>query len=93
MKTTGINELRTLVGQAVPDAAAAQKLTEAIVRATELAEEESKPVTRDHLDKRLSELESSLKGWVFTIALAINGLFAGVIIGAVYAMIQTLKHP
>jgi hypothetical protein len=52
MKTTGINELRTMVEQAVTDATDAQKLTEAIVRATELAEEESKPVTKDHFDAR-----------------------------------------
>lgn len=83
MKTTGINELRTLVGQAVPDAAAAQKLTEAIVRATELAEEEAKPVTRDHLDKRLAELESGLHKWIVGTGGAILIGIAGIAIAAV----------
>jgi hypothetical protein len=35
MKTAGINELRAMVAEALPNSAAAQKLTDAIVRATE----------------------------------------------------------
>jgi polyhydroxyalkanoate synthesis regulator phasin len=60
MKTSGINELRALVAEALTQEDAA-KLTEAIVRATELAEEEAKPVTRDYLDARLSATESALR--------------------------------
>ena len=83
MKTTGINELRTLVGQAVPDAAAAQKLTEAIVRATELAEEEAKPVTKDHLDKRIAELESTTIKWVVGTGVVVILSIVGTAIAAV----------
>jgi hypothetical protein len=63
--------------------------------ATELlkALEEGEIVTRPALKSELKDLEVSLLRWMFIIALAVNGLFAGVIVGAVYAMIQTLKHP
>jgi uncharacterized small protein (DUF1192 family) len=60
MKTTGINEIRAMVAEALPNAAAAQKLTDAIVRATELAEDETRLVSRDYLDARLSDLRKEL---------------------------------
>jgi hypothetical protein len=60
MKTTGINEIRAMVAEALPNAAAAQKLTDAIVRATELAEDETRPVSRDYLDARLSDLRKDM---------------------------------
>jgi hypothetical protein len=61
VKTAGINEIRSMVAEALPNSAAAQKLTDAIVRATELAEDELRPVTRDYLDARLSATESALR--------------------------------
>src|SRR3954453_5370513 len=61
MKTAGINELRALVAEALPNSAAAQKLTDAIVRATELAEDEMHPVTRDYLDARLAQTTGELR--------------------------------
>ena len=61
MKTTGVNEVRALVAEAIPNATAAQKLTDAIVRATELVEDETYPVTRDYLDARLTALASDLR--------------------------------
>ena len=60
MKTAGINEIRSMVAEALPNAAAAQKLTDAIVRATELAEDEMRPVGRDYLDARLADLLKEL---------------------------------
>jgi hypothetical protein len=63
--------------------------------ATELLKslEDAEIVTKPVLQAELRSLEVSLTRWIFIIALAVNGLFSGVIIGAVYAMIQTLKHP
>jgi hypothetical protein len=61
MKTVGINEIRSMVAEALPNAAAAQKLTDAIVRATELSEDETRPVSRDYLDARLVELRADLR--------------------------------
>jgi hypothetical protein len=60
MKTAGINEIRSIVAEALPNAAAVQKLTDAIVRATELAEDEMRPVGRDYLDARLSDMLKEL---------------------------------
>jgi hypothetical protein len=60
MKTAGINEIRSMVAEALPNAAAVQKLTDAIVRATELAEDEMRPVGRDYLDARLTEMLKEL---------------------------------
>jgi hypothetical protein len=60
MKTAGINEIRSIVAEALPNAAAVQKLTDAIVRATELAEDEMRPVGRDYLDARLTEMLKEL---------------------------------
>lgn len=66
MKTPAVSELRALVAEAFPnaDSASAQKLTEAIVRATELAAEEAQPVTRDHLDDKLGKLSNELRAWM-----------------------------
>ena len=60
MKTAGINEIRSIVAEALPNAAAVQKLTDAIVRATELAEDEMRPVGRDYLDARLTNMLKEL---------------------------------
>ncbi|HEY0790645.1 MAG TPA: hypothetical protein VGD78_06230 [Chthoniobacterales bacterium] len=61
MKTAGINALRAMVAEALTKEDG-EKLAEAMVRATELAEDEVHPVTRDHLDKRFAELKSDLVG-------------------------------
>lgn len=60
MKTAGINEIRSMVAEALPNVAAVQKLTDAIVRATELAEDEMRPVGRDYLDARLADVRKEL---------------------------------
>jgi hypothetical protein len=60
MKTAGINELHALVAEALSKGDA-HKLADAIVRATELAEDEMRPVTRDYLDARLAASASDLQ--------------------------------
>jgi DNA anti-recombination protein RmuC len=60
MKTAGINELHALVAEAL-NKGDAHKLADAIVRATELAEDEMRPVTRDYLDARLAAGASDLQ--------------------------------
>ena len=63
MKTAGVTELHALVVDAL-NKGDGHKLADAIVRATELAEAEMRPVTRDYLDARLaagaSELQKAL---------------------------------
>jgi hypothetical protein len=58
MRTAGMTEIRTLVSVAIPGDGA-QKLTEAIVRATELAEEEA--VTKLATKSDLAELKAATK--------------------------------
>lgn len=60
MKTAGVNELHALVAEALSKGDA-HKLADAIVRATELAEAEMRPVTRDYLDARLTAGASGLQ--------------------------------
>jgi hypothetical protein len=60
MKTTSLNEIRNLVAAALPDERAAQKLTEAIARATELARDEDSTTVATKAD--IAALRTELKG-------------------------------
>jgi hypothetical protein len=84
MKTTAMTEIRTLVSVAVPGDGA-QKLTEAIVRATELAEEEA--ATRLATKSDLAELKADLVRWMFGTGVTLTAL----IIGAVYFIVN-MRH-
>jgi polyhydroxyalkanoate synthesis regulator phasin len=79
MKTAGINELHALVAEALSKADA-HKLADAIVRATELAQDEARPVTRDYLDARFaaaaSDLQKALTDWRAELQQQIAGLRA-----------------
>jgi MinD-like ATPase involved in chromosome partitioning or flagellar assembly len=102
MRTTGMTEIRTLVSVAVPGDGA-QKLTEAIVRATELAEEEAvtqlatksdlaelKAATKSdfaELKANLAEMKADLVRWMFGAGITLTAL----IVGAVYFIVN-LKH-
>jgi hypothetical protein len=91
MKTTAMTEIRTLVSVAVPGDGA-QKLTEAIVRATELAEEEAatRLATKSDLaalKADLAELKADLVRWMFGTGITLTAL----IIGAVYFIVN-LRH-
>ena len=84
MKTTSMTEIRTLVSVVVPGDGP-QTLTEAIVRATELAEEEA--VTRLATKSDLAELKVDLVRWMFKAGITLTA----VIVGAVYFIVN-LKH-
>ena len=84
MKTTSMTEIRTLVSVVVPGDGA-QTLTEAIVRAIELAEEEA--VTRLATKSDLAELKVDLVRWMFGAGITLTA----VIVGAVYFIVN-LKH-
>jgi hypothetical protein len=73
MKTAGINELRALVAEALPNAAAAQKLTEAIVRATELARDEDSTAAATKAD--LAELRTEFKTEIRDLRAEMHQLF------------------
>ena len=97
-----MTEIKTLVSVAIPGDGA-QALTEAIVRATELAEEEA--VTRlatksdlallkadlaelrGELKTGLAELKADLVRWIFGSGVTLTAL----IVGAVYFIVN-LKH-
>jgi hypothetical protein len=73
MRTAGMTEIRTLVSVAIPGDGA-QKLTEAIVRATELAEEEA--VTKLATKSDLAELKAATKSDLAELKAATKSDFA-----------------
>jgi hypothetical protein len=92
MKQPAQNEIRALVIEAMHDANVAQKLTDAIVRATELAHEEDADRLATKVD--LSELKADLKGWMIGVGLTLAGLFSGAVLTGVYFLLNyALGHP
>jgi hypothetical protein len=77
MKTAGINELHALVAEALSNDDA-HKLADAIVRATELAEDETRPVNRDYLDARLAATASDLQKALADLRAELQQQIAGV---------------